>query len=84
MYAAKQAEVSRETVFTAHLVRVVDRYLQAAENLSFRRMLIHGQLKAALLTVLAVECGWMVVKVHHTNSDRGHGVVSKAPVGSNL
>lgn len=66
-----------------HLVRVVDRDLQAAEDLSFRRMLVHGQLEAALRAVLVVEGRRVVVEVHHTNSDRRHAVVRK-PVGSNL
>lgn len=70
-------------LLTAHLVRVVDRDLQAAEDLSFRRMLVHGQLEAVLRAVLTVECGRVVVEVHHTNSDRGHAVVRK-PVGANL
>lgn len=70
-------------VFTVHLVWVVDRDLQAAEYLSFWWMLVHGQLEAVLLTVLAVESGRVVVEVHHTNSDCGHAVVRK-PVGSNL
>ncbi len=69
--------------FNAHLVRVVDRDLQAAENLSFRWMFVHDQLEAVLRAVLAVEGGRVVVEVQHTNSDRGHAVVRK-PVGSNL
>lgn len=67
-----------------HLVRVVDGDLQASENLSLRQVFVHGQLKPVLWAVLAVECGRVVVQVHHTNTDCGDGVVNYLVVRSNL
>lgn len=67
-----------------HLVRVIDRDLQASENLSLRRVFVHGQLKPGLWPALAIEGGWVIVQVQHTNRDCGHSEVSKPAVRPDL
>lgn len=60
---------------STHLIRVIHCDLKASEDLSSRRMFIHGDLKLALGSIFSIKRRRMVIKIHHPDSHCGNIIV---------